>query len=295
VPDPSGASGSAAGPATGERRVAPWHAVRVRATGEARELATAALFAAGSQGVLEEADAILTHFPPEADVAQVRAAVLDAAPGVDVELGKTDGTDWAEAWKTRVRMHELGSLVVAPPWLADGRDPARTIVIDPGMAFGTGEHATTRGVVRLMQQVIRPGDLVADLGAGSAILAIAAAKLGAARVAAIELDAEAIPDAEENVRVNGVADRVTVLQGDAMLLLPLVAPVRVVLANIISSVLVELMPHVARGLATDGVAILSGILQEERDHMLSVLETGGWRVVAEDAEDIWWSATAVRA
>lgn len=279
----------------GARRVAPWHAVRVRASGDARELATAALFAAGSQGVLEEPDAILTHFPPEADVAQVRAAVLEAVPGVEVELGTTDGTDWAEAWKTRVRLHELGSLVVAPPWLAEGHDPSRTIVIDPGMAFGTGEHATTRGVVRLMQGVVRPGDLVADLGAGSAVLAIAAAKLGAERVVAIELDGEAIPDAEINVRVNGVADRVTVLQGDAGLLLPLVAPVRVVLANIISSVLVDLLPRVERALAPDGVVIVSGILQEERADMCSALDSMGWRVVAEDAEDIWWSATAVRA
>lgn len=275
--------------------MAPWHAVRVRASGDARELATAALFAAGSQGVLEEADAILTHFPPEADVVRVRAAVLEAAPGVEVELGTTDGTDWAEAWKTRVRLHELGSLAVAPPWLAAGRDPSRTIVIDPGMAFGTGEHATTRGVVRLMQSVIRPADLVADLGAGSAVLAIAAAKLGAGRVVAIELDGEAIPDAEENVRVNGVADRVTVLQGDAGQLLALVAPVQVVLANIISSVLVDLLPHVERALTPGGTAIVSGILQEERAHMRSVLASAGWRVVAEDAEDIWWSATVVRA
>lgn len=277
------------------RRVAPWHAVRVRAVGDVRELALAALFAAGSQGVLEEPDALLTHFPPEADIDRVRDAILAAAPGVEVELGTTDGTDWAEAWKSRVRLHDLGALVIAPPWLAEGYDPARTIIIDPGMAFGTGEHATTRGVVRLMQRVIRPGDLVADLGAGSAVLAIAAAKLGAARVAAIELDADAIPDAETNVRRNGVADRVTVLEGDAALLLPLVAPVRVVLANIISSVLVDLLHHIEMALAPDGVAILSGILQEERVHMLSTLESAGWRAGAEDAEDIWWSVTVTRA
>ena len=288
MPEPTAATGT-------ERRVAPWHSVRVRASGEARELAMAALFAAGSQGVLEEPDALLTHFPPEADVTRVRDAVLEAVPGAEVELDLTDGTDWAEAWKSRVRIHELGTLVVSPPWLAVGRDPARTIVIDPGMAFGTGEHATTRGVVRLMQDVVRDGDLVADLGAGSAVLAIAAAKLGASRVVAIELDAEAIPDAEENVRVNGVAGQVTVLQGDALQLLPLVAPVRIVLANIISSVLVDLLPHIGRALAPDGVAILSGILQEERAFMLSVLGSSGWRIVAEDAEDIWWSVTVVRA
>ena len=279
----------------GARRVAPWHAVRVRAEGETRELALAALFAAGSQGVLEEADALLTHFPPEADVEQVRAAVRRAAPDADVELGKTDGTDWAEAWKSRVRAHDLGGLVVTPPWLAEGRDPATTIVIEPGMAFGTGEHATTRGVVRLMQDVIRSGDAVADLGSGSAVLSIAAAKLGAGKVYAIELDPEAIPDAEANVRQNGVADRIAVLEGDASLLLPLVAPVRVVLANIISSVLVDLLHDIEQALAPGGAAILSGILQEERAHMRAVLDARGWRVVAEDAEDIWWSARVERA
>ena len=277
------------------RRVAPWHALRIRASGAARELAIAELFACGSQGVLDDGDAIVTHFPPEADVALVRATLERALPGIDVEVGATDGTDWAEAWKSRVRAHALGALTIAPPWLADDYDPSRTIVIDPGMAFGTGEHATTRGVVRLMQRVVRPGDVVADLGAGSAVLAIAAAKLGAARVAAIELDGEAIADAEENARRNGVADRVGVIEGDAALLLPLVAPVRVILANIISSVLVDLLDPMARALTTDGAAIISGILFEERAHVLDVLEGAGWRLVEEDHEEIWWSASIVRS
>ena len=163
------------------------------------------------------------------------------------------------------------------------------------MAFGTGEHATTRGVVRLLPTVMRDGDVVADLGAGSAVLAIAAAKLGASRVYAVELDGEAIPDAERNVARNGVADRVHVFEADAGVLLPLLAPVRVVLANIISSVLVQLLPIIADSLTADGGAILSGILQEERAEMLAVLESSGWRVLDEDAEDIWWSVSVARA
>jgi ribosomal protein L11 methyltransferase len=163
------------------------------------------------------------------------------------------------------------------------------------MAFGTGEHATTRGVVRLLPTIMLHDDVVADLGAGSAVLAIAAAKLGASRVYAIELDGEAIPDAEDNVRRNGVADRVHVFEADAAALLPLVAPVRVVLANIISSVLVELLPIIADALTPDGGAILSGILQEEREEMLRVLRAGGWQVLDEDAEDIWWSVSIAKA
>ena len=163
------------------------------------------------------------------------------------------------------------------------------------MAFGTGEHETTRGVVRLLPDLIRPGDRVADLGAGSAVLAIAAAKLGAGHVAAIEIDHDAIANAEENVARNGVADRVTVIEGDASLLLPLVAPLRVVLANIISSVLLELLPAIRNALTDDGEAILSGILFEERDTMLVAFARGGWRVVAEDAEGAWWTARIARS
>jgi ribosomal protein L11 methyltransferase len=184
--------------------------------------------------------------------------------------------------------------VIAPPWLVGSYDQARTIVIDPGMAFGTGEHATTRGMVRLLPSVLRAGDHVADLGAGSAVLSIAAAKLGAARVVAIEIDPDAIGNAEENVLRNDVASRVSVLEGDAEVLLPLVAPVRLILANIISSVLVSLLPAISGALTSDGQAIISGILLEEREDMVSVLDANGWGVEAEDREDIWWSAVIAR-
>ena len=93
---------------------------------------------------------------------------------------------------------------------------------------------------------------------------------------------------------NGVASRVAVLEGEADTLLPLVAPVRVITANIISSVLLELLPAIARALAPNGVAILSGILLEEREQMLTALAAGGWRVEREDAEELWWSVQVAR-
>jgi ribosomal protein L11 methyltransferase len=131
---------------------------------------------------------------------------------------------------------------------------------------------------------------VADLGAGSAVLAIAAVKLGAARAAAIELDPDAIGNATENVARNGVEDRVTVIEGDAASLLPLVAPVDVITANIISSVLLDLLPSMHAALASGGRAIVSGILSSERETMLAAAASH-WRVVDEDSEDIWWSGT----
>jgi ribosomal protein L11 methyltransferase len=129
------------------------------------------------------------------------AAVLAVDPVASCNLQPAAPVDWATAWRDHARVTALGSLTIAPPWLAAGLDPARAIVIDPGMAFGTGDHASTRGAV-LMLHSVKPGMTVADLGSGSAVLSIAAAKLGAARVWAIEIDPEAQANAAENIDRN---------------------------------------------------------------------------------------------
>lgn len=268
-----------------------WRSVRVRAMAD-RDAVLAALFDAGSGGVQDEGESLVTHFPDETDLEVLSARIRAASPGAEVEVAEAPPVN-LEAWAIGVRAHTIGSLTIAPPWLAPGGADARTIVIDPAMAFGTGEHATTRGVIALLPDVLRPGDRVADLGAGSAILSIAAVRLGAAWAAAIEMDPDAIGNAEENVARNGVADRVHVIEGDAALVLPLVRPVRVVLANIISSVLLELMPVIGEALTPDGAAILSGILATEREHMVRALEAE-WRITAEVEAEEWWSVAIER-
>jgi ribosomal protein L11 methyltransferase len=269
-----------------------WTSVRVR-TPANRAAVINALFEIGAEGVQELDDDILTHFR-DIDRSRVTARLQRADARARVEYEATPAVDWSAEWRSRITAHHLGRFVVTPPWLGDRFSPAERIVIEPAMAFGTGEHESTRGVLRLMQQVIRVGDVVADLGAGSAVLAIAAAKLGARQVLAIELDQDAISNAEENVVVNGVAETVSVIQGDAFALLPLVAPVRVVLANIVSSVLKELLPSVADALTSDGVAIVSGILADEKEEVKTALRSGNWSILQTDEEGIWWSATVAR-
>ena len=270
-----------------------WITVTI-APGSHSDAVLAALFEAGAQGVQETQAGFVTHVPTQAEADALRDAALRVSVDAHVDLTPLPLVDWSQEWKHGIHAQSLRTLTIAPPWLADDLDPATTIVIDPGMAFGTGEHATTRGVVRLLHDVIRPGDNVADLGAGSAVLAIAAAKLGASHAAAIEIDPDAIGNAEENVVRNRVERIVVVIEGDAATLLPLVAPVRVITANIISSVLIELLPVVAAALTPDGRAILSGILLTERDEMVRQLDAHGWRIEAEDREDMWWSATIAR-
>lgn len=264
-----------------------WIALRITPASN-REGVIAALFEAGSQGVEEDGASVVTHFPGDAPIGAIRKAVIGADPRADISVTNPPEVDYSQ-WRASVSSHRVGELVIAPPWLSDQSDPRRTIIVDPAMAFGTGEHASTRGVMRLMQGVVRPGDVVADLGAGSAVLSIAAAKLGAARVAAIEIDHDSIGNAEENVLANKVEERVEVIEGDATTLLPLLAPVRVVLANIISSVLIPLLPLIRASLAKGGQAIIAGILCEEREAMVSALNADGWAIQREDTEDVWWS------
>jgi ribosomal protein L11 methyltransferase len=273
---------------------AGWLAVTIRHAGD-HDAVSAALFDVGVDGVWEQADALVTHVTTDMDLERLREAVRTVAPDAAIDVAPAPAIDWSTAWQAQLTARDVGDFVITPPWLAASVDPARALVIEPGMGFGTGDHPTTRGILRLAAGVIRAGDHVADLGAGSAVLAIAAAKAGAERVWAIELDPPAIPNAEHNVQTNAVADRVTVLEGDAQVLLPLVAPVRVVFANIISSVLVELFPVMRAALAPDGVVLISGVLVSERAHIALVIESDGWRIDAEDVEGEWWSARLVAA
>lgn len=271
-----------------------WLAVSVRTGGDDRAAVLGALFASGSRAVEEIGDDLRTYLPPGTDPGPIVRAVTAASPSARVETAEVAVAEWDTAWREGLTVQRAGELTVAPPWLAAGLDPASTIVVDPGMAFGTGDHATTRGVLRLMSRVVRRGDRVADLGAGSAVLSVAAAKLGAGNVAAIELDADAIDNAEANVRANGVGDRVSVLPGDAAVLLPLVAPVRVVMANIVAPVLLALLSVIEEALTHDGRAIVSGMMANERAEFVRAVEDAGWRVEAEDSEENWWSAVLAR-
>ncbi|MEO7102958.1 MAG: 50S ribosomal protein L11 methyltransferase [Gemmatimonadaceae bacterium] len=272
---------------------APWRSVRVEQCAD-RDAMIEALFAEGSQGVHEDGDALVTHFPPSEDVQRIVDALRSLDSHAVIAVADVPAVDWSE-WRANVDAHTVGRLVVTPPWRASEFDPANSIVIDPAMAFGTGEHPTTRGMLRLMQLALRPGDTVADLGAGSAVLSIAAAKLGATRIAAIEIDDGAEQSALENIRVNSVSDAIRYMVGDATVLLSLVAPVRVVLANIVSSVLMEILPAIAPSLTTDGVAILSGILVEERELMTRAVARSGMKIANDDVEGDWLSLLIVRA
>jgi ribosomal protein L11 methyltransferase len=271
-----------------------WFALRVEPRARHDAIA-AALFRSGAAGLQEDGVALVTHFPSEATARDAAQAIVALDRDAAWRIDEVVDTDWIRRWREGLREFSVGSLRIVPPWLAGGRDAEGTIVIEPGMAFGTGDHASTRGAVRLLERAVRSGCTVADLGCGSAVLSIAAVRLGADRVYAIEIDGDALGNAATNVELNGVASRVHVIEGDAALLLPLLAPVDVIVANIAATPVVALLPVMGGSLVTGGRLIVAGILDDERETVRRAADVQGWRLIAEDREDGWWSALAERA
>jgi ribosomal protein L11 methyltransferase len=146
---------------------------------------------------------------------EVLAQLLGNAP--EFGLKQIHEDDWADAWKAYYKPEHIGNVVIKPSWEEYSAKPEETVVeLDPGMAFGTGTHPTTRLCIKLLQTLINKPLEVLDVGTGSGILAITAAKLGAAKVTASDIDSVAVKVAGENVSRNGVSDRVAMLQGDLL-------------------------------------------------------------------------------
>ena len=172
-----------------------------------------------------------------------------------------EGDDWIDVWKKHFRPIHLGRIVVVPEWIDYTREPGEEVVLlDSNMAFGTGEHETTSMCVELLQKYLKEGDTVLDVGCGSGILGIAAAKLGAKRAYLTDIDPVAVESAAHNAEKNGVEDRVVVALSDLLD----DADIRgdVVLANITAEILARLAPDVPKNLKEGGTLILSGIIAD---------------------------------
>ena len=279
-----------------------WLAVTIRlppggSRAAASELLPDVLMGLGGGGVEEKGDSFTTYLLPPEDlegflrVARSRVDELDL-PGAALRWRWQAQDDWEVLWRRGLGPRRITHrLVVAPTWqVPEMREGQILILLDPGMAFGTAEHATTRGCLRLLDSRVKEGDRLADVGAGSGILSIAAARLGAREVLAVEGDPMACETARQNLAANGVQGRVRVLQEEYQGLEPLPGgPYRGIVANIQSSVLLLLLPAFRDSLDGDGWVILSGILVAEREGFLSGAAGHGLGLEEQDWEGEWWS------
>ena len=217
---------------------------------------------------------------------------------IDAEVTQTGvkEEDWADSWKQYYKPIKTGDrLVIVPVWETNDPTPDEiTVLMDPGMAFGTGTHETTRLCAALLEQYVTPGCTMLDVGCGSGILAICAAKLGASQCFACDIDPQAVKVAVENTQLNDTPNVKCAVSDLLKQTEKVEGGYQVAAANIVADVIIRLAPDIGAYLAEDGVLIVSGIIIERAEETVSALNEAGFRVIDDRRENGWYAAAVKR-
>ncbi len=284
-------------------QVSTWIEVALRVDGEAAEAAAELLNRYGYQGVAIEHDGIepdkldedqiptpatLTvraYLPDDARAPELQRQLEDGLrymrmmyPMPEPAYQRLDEQDWAEAWKVHYHPVRIGRhMVIRPRWVAlELQAGDLEIALDPGMAFGTGTHPTTQLCLEALEDLTRPGMQVLDLGTGSGILAIGAARLGASEVLAVDNDPVAVKAAEENIAQNGVSAAITCQEGSLESVLQTGRRFDLIVVNILARIIIAMCDQrLGETVRPGGQAIFSGIIEEQADDVERALRRTG--------------------
>jgi len=212
----------------------------------------------------------------------------------EIQIRLRDDSEWKDNWKQYFKPFKFtDKIVIKPSWEEYQKSPDEILIeLDPGMAFGTGTHETTKMCALLGEKYIEPDDKVLDLGCGTAILAISAIKLGARSALAVDIDAQAVKTARENVLKNNVEDRITVKQGELKDLKP--ERYDLIYINIIADIILELVEDVKKFADSGTRVLLSGIINTRRDEVFEAYTQAGFKLL-EEMEQGDWVAMAFNA
>jgi ribosomal protein L11 methyltransferase len=273
----------------------PWHSIEATCLRDAREAIDYGLMEAGALGT-ETRDStdgahIIGYYDARVEEAEIRTALLEAlriynlAPSslIDLKVSEVTDRDWLAEWKKDWQPVEVGRFIIAPSWSAVTAAHNQIVIrIEPGMAFGTGTHETTRLCLKAIEKYFRGGSFL-DVGSGTGILAIAAAKMFPdARVEACDTDVEAVQIARENARLNGVGDKIEFRIGSVE---DQTSSAGLVCANLTAAVIVGLLPTLLG--ATCGRLVLSGILDSQIELVQSRLLELGVDSFKSDSDGEW--------
>ncbi len=212
----------------------------------------------------------------------------------ELKTTEVDEEDWANAWKKYYKPVKVGErLVIKPSWEEyEAEETDLIIELDPGMAFGTGTHETTSMCMKLIENYVKPGMDVFDVGCGSGVLGIAAAKIGAGKVVCVDIDQVACKVAEENAEINQVKSNLEVRCGN--LLDVVQGRADVVIANIIADIIIAFSDDVENFMKEDGVFISSGIIKDRKDDVLAKFAEKNFKVIQLLEEGEWCAIAATR-
>ena len=235
------------------------------------------------------ADENIRSINADLELLQERSAGFIPLGTLETSRREIEGDDWIDVWKKHFRpIHIGGRVVVCPEWIAyEPKEGEVVIKLDSNMAFGTGEHETTSMCLELLQEYLREGDTVIDVGCGSGILGISAVKLGAKFAYMTDIDYVAVRSAEHNASLNGVAERVKIALSDLLEN----AEVRgeVMTANITADILCRLSESIPKNLKEGGTLILSGIIEPKLEQVISAYEGSGLKLVKQVRKGEWFA------
>ena len=241
---------------------------------------------------------VSVYLPAERSVPECIAFLKErfAQAGLDdakIETVGVNEEDWANAWKAYYKPIKIGSrLVIVPAWEKYEAAEGELIVrMDPGMAFGTGTHETTRLVIRMLEDYTKPGCRMLDVGTGSGILAICASKLGAAECKAYDIDPMAVRVANENIKDSGLTN-ITCEVSDLLKQADRSRPYDLICANIVADIIIRMTPDVSPFMHENTVLLASGIIAERAQDVIDCFEKNGYKIV-EKLEDNGWCGLAV--
>ena len=248
----------------------------------------------------DKTHASVSYFvPKDANIADDMAFLRDRLASGGFEDATTEviglcEEDWANSWKEFYKPFKIGKIVIVPAWEKyDAADGEIIVTMDPGMAFGTGTHETTRLIIGLLQKYVKDGMSLLDVGTGSGILAICGAKLGAVDCRAYDIDPMSVRVANENIRESGLEDKITCEQSDLLKQVKNIAGgYDIICANIVADIIIRMTPDVSPFMSEKTILLASGIISERADDVVSCFENNGFKIV-ERSEDNGWCALSV--
>ena len=225
-------------------------------------------------------------------VAYIKERLSALGFDASIEIDGVCEEDWADSWKQYYKPIKAGErLVIVPVWEKyDSAEGEVVVLMDPGMAFGTGTHETTRLCAALLEKYVTPGCSMLDVGCGSGILAICASKLGAQECFACDIDPMSVKIARENCERNGTANVVCEKSDLLSAVTPPEGGYDVCTANIVADIIIRMSPDIGAYLAQDGVLIVSGIITERQGEVVDALDKYGFEVIDDLTENGWYCA-----
>lgn len=246
---------------------------------------------------------IKAYFPPETNIEDIiirlREGMTRAGEYIpsafDISTASVDEQDWENSWKKYYKPIRVGrNILIKPLWeTAETTENDIVLELDPGMAFGTGTHETTRMCLALLEDYINTDSVMLDIGTGSGILAIAAAKMGAQSVTAGDIDPVAVKIARENAEINKAADKINIVCGNLTECID--GKYNIITANIIADAIIQLTENISGFLTDDGIYITSGIINHRIDDVKNALEKSGFIIKQCKTEGDWAAIVCTRS